>query len=324
VYMAVAYSRTAIIFRRVRGRRVQAKLNRAQLITIGQVYCSLLVTLALLIVPFISQGGNVMVLLLGLQGLLFWICGLRWFNKLLRLGSRIIDPKRKQANTSSDGANTPDHPNAVDELAKSDSILKILISIATIIITIQAFFYCILAMVFPTNRIWLLTGVGLQSLLVLLSALMFTHQYQRCKNTILEANSKVRAITTANSNSTLAVVRKFTMHQIILLATALPGIIVLLLYSLEVIPVNFTLTIVYTFFDVVTNASLLGVFMCKGKRPVRTTGTEDETANGSNKRNAGGLVTERSVYNNGGERTSFVSMTRDPESPNDAMAAPAE
>jgi hypothetical protein len=242
----------------------KGKFALLQIITLTQSWASLLATLAILIVPLAyGANDNVMILLLGIQIFLFQISSIQWQEKLLRLGSRIIGVKFKPRLQSGN------QHSEEDLLAKQDFLLKLLVLSIKIAILFQLICLCVLAMVFPTDTTWLSLGIGMLAYFTLASVLTFVYQYQRCKTAILAAKKHVEATMMAYVSedvSTSVAVAKFKKHQIIQLLTGLPATVILLLWSIEVIPPSFWLTIFTVLCDTLVSGTMLSTFMGKSPR----------------------------------------------------------
>jgi len=235
-----------------------------------------------------GTGNNVMTFLIGLQYLSFNILGERWLRKLVRLGTKIIMPNYKASKqvNSSDGGSAQEsaQDKAMDALAKSDAVLKIIDVFVVITISVQVTAFCVLSMVFPQDSTWIHVGLGLQGFDVWLTMFAIVWQYERCNNAITSTNIGLKDVTRSGGQSSKrgvnAVQSKFRRHQLILLCTGLTGGLIFILWGAGVIPLNYILIIVTGLYDSVINGSILVTFVVKrGKRASQTDKTKTSTMN---------------------------------------------
>jgi hypothetical protein len=272
----VAYSRTSYIVRRAysgkvkRGKR--GEFGSLQILTMTQSWLSSINMDLLLIVPLTyGTQHNVVIFLLGFQIFLFGVSSERWLTKLIRLGARIIGTNyysKPKANQVSDSQQGSEEALIFEDLQKFDLIQRSLVFSVRAALALELLSFCLFCMVFPTARYWFLIGIGFQSYFTFACMFVIIHQYQRCKNAIIQTQKGVRQILrnpAADSNIAVkSVLSKFTRHQWIVLTTGTPGAIVLLLWAAEVIPINFGMLIVCCSFDVVVNSSMFLTFMLRG------------------------------------------------------------
>lgn len=282
IMLLVAALRTYVIFHN-RKRKLQQLLSVSSwmsILTLVQSWlCVALYLIILVVFHTYGAGDNVFVFLLGMESLLFGIGSDQWVAKLIRLGSRIIGPTRKQVQQMNSQQFRPMGSGRLprqsvmqiaDAMSHSDRNLKAISMLNRFVLGLQFLFLCILAMVFQTQRIWLRAGIALLAVSVFLSLVAALWQYHRCENAMLETQRNIEGKQSAPH--WIDVVRwKFLMHRLVLASIGIPGIITILLWAIEVIPINYIMLIVFGVFDVATNSIMILTFL--QRRHLKTGGT---------------------------------------------------
>ena len=288
----VATLRTRYIWKRVYSRTATrsraGRFGWLQILTITQSWLSCLAFFLLLIIPFVyGSENNVIVFIFGVQHVLYAISSERWLTKLIRLGSRIIGKRyttTKATNglrasskvdlAAEDSGSAPmegEEFSAMAKLERFDPILHVLMFSIRVMMVFLLISFCILTLVFPFERRWLLAGLGTQGYLIFASLVVSIYQYQRCKTAIIETQRRIKALVQSNDpagggaekDGLKHVLKKFTRHQLILTVTGAPGWLIHFLWATSVIPINFTTILVSTTFDVVVNGSMFITFVHK-------------------------------------------------------------
>jgi len=289
----VAFSRTRYILKRTFSRSATrsgktGSIGWVQTVTITQSWLSCINCFLILIVPFVyGSAHNVIVFLFGVQNVLYAISSERWLTKLIRLGSKIIgkryttsskqqlmrspgSPRSGKAEDSNNDSGTDDNEfAAMDNLRHLDLFLKIMMTSIRLMTVFLFISFCVLTLVFPTERRWLSAGLGAQSFLVCTSLIVLVYQYQRCKTAIIQTQKHVQAMLKNNSrppeekDGIKNVLKKFTRHQLILTVTGGPTWILLLLWAVSVIPINHATILVAMGIDVIVNGSMFFTFVLK-------------------------------------------------------------
>lgn len=257
ILLLVAIKRTMYIIRRSETGNYGQDSNKFgmnQIYTLTQSWLTVLNVFLLLIIPFTYGTSNsVICFLVGTLYFFFGISADRWIAKILRLGSRIIGKKPNN--------NTEEIYRHLDQL---DWILTILVYSIRFVLLLQL--SCtILTVVYPLDRYWLLSVIGFQVYLVTAAVTILMYQYQRCKNAIYASQRNIQGIVEHANRGTNAVLKKFNRHQLILIGMGLPAICIHVLWTVEVIPVNYIVVMMVVFFGAFVNSTMLFTFATKNR-----------------------------------------------------------
>jgi hypothetical protein len=231
------------------------------LLTVAASWGSFIVIMLMMIIPA-TQGATQtnMTFLLGWQCLCFNFLAERWLRKLIKLGGKIIAPKSRIGDSSS--SNGGDHEiKVLEKLKRTDNMLKVLETIIITGIIFQFICFCILSMVFPSQKVWLNIGIGMEGYEIFFSMFALVWQYHRCSQAIKASSTVVRGILDGKQRPLDNVNQKFRKHQLILMAFGLSGSMVFLLWSVNVIPISYLLLIATSLFDSGTNCGILFTFL---------------------------------------------------------------
>jgi len=299
---AVALSRTKYILRRVYsnsgvtlGAPWRGRLGWPQILTISQSWLSCINSLLLLIVPLAyGSGNNIVVVLFGVQNVLNAISSERWLTKLIRLGSKIIGKPNQRSSKQLANSLRPTRPVssstvsdvhggggeeampeqllAMVHLERFDIVLYVMMTSLRLVTIFLLISLCVLPLVFPSERRWLLGGLGAQSYHVFASLAVFLYQYHRCKAAMIITQKHIHAMLKNDPDKALGsddglrqAIKKFSRHQLILTMTGCPGGVIFLLWAISVLPVNHSTILVGVFFDVLVNGSMFFTFKPKRK-----------------------------------------------------------
>ena len=268
IILVVAVLRTLIIFQN-RRRKLQQLFSLSSwisMLTLLQSWLCVGLYSSILIIMYVyGTGHNVFIFLLGVGNLLFGIGSDQWMAKLIRLGTRIIaPPNNKRVINAARAASRGSVVKLVDVISEADVVLKAIITLNRVLLLLQFICLCILSMIFINERIWLKIGVGIQAILVLSSLIAALWQYHRCETAIQETQRNVKEdkITTTTSSKWADSVRlKFRLHKLVLASMGIPATLILLLWSIEVIPMNYIMLIVFAAFDAATNGMMVLTFI---------------------------------------------------------------
>jgi len=270
----VAIRRTTLIIDRVRFAKKHSrrgKCSMVQVTTMAASWLAVLIHLAILIVPLTyGDANNVMVFLLGIQVFVFQIGSIKWSDKLIRLGSRIIGSKLSSKPSDS-------HEESEDPLRKHDTLLRVLGILIRAVALFQVICWCIFSLVFPSEKLWFLLGSGMLAISTLGLITLIIYQYQRCKMAIYAMNARIEANVLVKDQSTMVAVSKFTKHQLIQLF-GVPCIVLFLLWAVEVIPRSYAYMLVCVGCDVLVNGSMLVTFLASSAGKANK-GSRDEGSN---------------------------------------------
>ena len=185
ILTAIAWLRTSLIRKRLRKAKdpsQRGKIGWFQLVTIAQSWCTVLVSIALLIVPFVYPSPErVMVELFGIEHILFNLSSERWLSKLLRLGKRIIEPKRVDNESE-------------DRLVNLDFVLKIALYFIRAAMLVQFISFCIVPLILPSSFTSFRVGIGMQAVDGFFSVFAIVYQYHRCGKAIVISANNVQAM----------------------------------------------------------------------------------------------------------------------------------
>jgi len=311
ILLAVAFSRTQYIIKRVYARKNQSSRGGftccgqfawLQIVTLSVSWVSAINCVFILVWPLTyGPEDNVIVVLLGIQYLAYGIIAERWLTKLIRLGTRIIGPgstgiakktskalsadviaadeggvrTSSRAVVAGDSREMGSDDNEMSDLNRFDTVLVVLMTVVRVLTLLQFIFTAIIPMVLPNPveaRKWFLAGIGLIGAILVASWIVSMYQYERCKKAIVASQKRVQDLRGGGANERPAyetVLKKFTRHQITLTCLGGIGLLVHVLWAVEVFPINFTLVLVAVFFDAMTNGIMLATFVRKTTQRVR-------------------------------------------------------
>jgi hypothetical protein len=195
----------------------------------------------LLLLPFTSLFSTyTMQVLFGIHCIAFNVLAIRWLQKLLNLGTRVITQ------------------NVKVQYIKPNWILHTCLFLSTTLTLVQIGLF-----LQNQSRVGFQVGIGLEAIVTFSSLFALSYQYSRCEHAILRVVKE--APENGGKRSTLRVVRTFRLQRIILVALGSPASLFYLFWALNLIPsIGYGMLIGSFTFDVLTNSGILFSFLFQG------------------------------------------------------------
>lgn len=232
-----------------RARKTKRALGRHQYVTIGSTLITLIAIILFLVLPnTIGAGRNTSVCLVNITLLMFNFSLLRWVEKIMRLGSRLIMKRLPEAKSLS-----------ASRLLQRDNFVTGMLAVSYVLCLFMFITGCVLSIVLYEQRVWPHVALGLMGSFLIIASTCSVYQTEKCRRVISDTAKRVKSVLTPSVYGKYDKVQsKFRSQQILVFTLGFVGSVVCLLGAANVFAIDHIMLLTAITFDAVGTIFMLG------------------------------------------------------------------